>query len=184
MVETRECESCPECVGGASGKDVTCWMQTLELDRPAAPRRSSRVDLREAASIASTAEVMSHGQLTVKGDAGVNRLRALFLDRGLAAAPVVDDEGKLIGMVSEHDIVRCQTERRENGAAKVTVAEIMTPVAHSLPEHAPLAFAFGLLAASGLREAPVVKDDGRVVGTITSTDLLRWVARDLGYVLE
>jgi len=59
----------------------------------------------------------------------------------------------------------------------------MTKVAHALPEGAPLAYAFGLLAACGLREAPVVKEDGQVVGMVTATDLLRWVARDLGYVL-
>jgi CBS domain-containing protein len=29
----------------------------------------------------------------------------------------------------------------------------------------------------------VVQEDGRVVGMITATDLLRWIARDLGYVL-
>jgi CBS domain-containing protein len=60
----------------------------------------------------------------------------------------------------------------------------MTKVAHALPESAPLAYAFGLLAAGDLRQAPVVQEDGRVVGMVTATDLIRWVARDLGYVLS
>jgi CBS domain-containing protein len=159
-------------------------LDTLALDRP--PRAAGRVDLREAATVATTGEVMSRAHANVEVDATVEELCAFFADRQVHAAPVVDGEGKLIGVVSEADIVRSHVSRdaaATQAGGPVTVGDIMTKVADALPESAPLAYAFGLLAACGLRQAPVVTDDGRVLGMITATDLLRWVARDLGYVL-
>jgi CBS domain-containing protein len=126
---------------------------------------------------------MSRQHANVEVDAPVEELCAFFADREVHGAPVVDREGKLIGVVSEADIVRRHASQ-DATAVKLTVGDIMTKVAHALPESAPLAYAFGLLAASGVRQAPVVTDDGRVVGMITATDLIRWVARDLGYVLS
>lgn len=186
VVDLRQCEDCPRCAEVSKIGGVTCWTETLELDRPPAPHAVGRVDLREAAAVASAAEVMSPGQITVTADVDFERLRALFVERGAHALPVVDTEGKLIGVVTERDVVRWQASSvpTEAGAPeRSTAGDIMTKVAHALPEGAPLAFAFGLLAACDLHEAPVVRDDGHVVGMITSTDLLRWVARDLGYVL-
>jgi CBS-domain-containing membrane protein len=134
--------------------------------------------------VANTAEVMRRGQVSVTADTTIDGLQALFARHAAQAAPVVDAEGKLIGIVSDSDVARWHATKAGTAVQfQATVEDIMTPVVHALPEGAPLAYAFGLLAASGLREAPIVKDDGRVVGMITSTDLLCWVARDLGYVL-
>jgi CBS domain-containing protein len=174
----RQRASCPR-------KASSARVDTLELDRPR--RTAGRVDIREAATVASTGEVMSRGHANVEVDATVEEVCAFFADRKVHAAPVVDMEGKLIGVVSEADIVRWHASpdaAQLAPGAQVTVGDIMTKVAHALPESAPLAYAFGLLAAGGLRQAPVVTDDGRVVGMITATDLIRWVARDLGYVLS
>jgi CBS domain-containing protein len=183
-VDAEECEGCPRCAGVSKAGAVACWTDTLELDRPPASRGPGRIDLREAATVMSTAEVMRRGQRSVTGDTTIDGLQALFARHALHAAPVVDAEGKLIGIVSDTDVAHWLASKTGTGIQfEATVADFMTPVVHALPEGAPLAYAFGLLAASGLREAPIVKDDGRVVGMITSTDLLCWVARDLGYVL-
>jgi CBS-domain-containing membrane protein len=174
----------------ASGRELRtegfeCQVDTLELDRPR--RTAGRVDIREAATVASTGEVMSRGHANVEVDATVEELCSFFADRKVHAAPVVDMEGKLIGVVSESDIVRTHASPDAAQLApgsQLTVGDIMIKVAHALPESAPLAYAFGLLAAGDLRQAPVVQEDGRVVGMVTATDLIRWVARDLGYVLS
>jgi CBS-domain-containing membrane protein len=183
-VDVDECKECPRCVGVSKTDGVACWIETLELDRTPAPHALGRIDLREAATVASAAEVMHRGQVTVTAEASIDGLQALFARQAAHAAPVVDAEGKLIGIVSEADLARWHASRAGTAAEfQATAGDIMSRVVHALPEGAPLAYAFGLLAACGLREAPIVKDDGRVVGMITSTDLLRWVARDLGYVL-
>jgi CBS domain-containing protein len=183
-VDAHECAGCPRCAGVSKGGAVACWTDTLELERPPAPRGPGRIDLREAATVANTVEVMRRGQVSVTADTTIDGLQALLARHAAQAAPVVDAEGKLIGIVSDRDVARWHVTKAGTAVEfQATVEDIMTPVVHALPEGAPLAYAFGLLAASGLREAPIVKDDGRVVGMITSTDLLCWVARDLGYVL-
>jgi CBS-domain-containing membrane protein len=183
-VDLKECEECPRCASVSKTDGVACWTDTLEVERLPAPRGPGRVDLREAATVASTCEIMQRGQVTIMADLPLDRVQALLADRAAHAVPVVDAEGKLIGVVSKGDLTRWQGGKPDmGGQERLTAGDIMTQVAHALPEEAPLAYAFGLLAACGLREVPVVKEDGRVVGMITATELLRWVARDLGYVL-
>ncbi len=53
----------------------------------------------------------------------------------------------------------------------------------SLPEHASLAQAAALMALEGVHRIPVVAADGKVVGIVSSLDLMRWMARRGGYVL-
>ena len=117
----------------------------------------------------------------MSADTTVEALEAKLAARASRAASVVDEEGKLIGIVSDKDLLRWHESSRE--ASNATVGDIMSPIVHALPEGAPVAYAFGLFAGKDLREVPIVSDDGRLVGLLTSTDLLRWVARDLGYVL-
>jgi CBS-domain-containing membrane protein len=168
---------------------VNCWTETLELDR-SAYRGQDRVDFREAALRARTGQLLAHGVVSVSAETRIEALEEMLVARGARAASVVDQEGKLIGIVSDTDLLRWHESRREaNGRSQVkviataTVGDIMSPVVHALPESAPVAYAFGLFAGKDLREVPLVSEDGRLVGLLTSTDLLRWVARDLGYVL-
>jgi CBS domain-containing protein len=148
------------------------------------------VDFREAALRARAGELLTHGFVSVTSDTRIPALEAMLATRGSRAASVVDEEGKLIGIVSEKDLLRWHESRRgandrspPNAIATASVGDIMSPVVHALPEGAPVAYAFGLLASKDLREVPIVSEDGRPVGLLTSTDLLCWVARDLGYVL-
>jgi CBS domain-containing protein len=201
-VSVETCAGCPDCVEmrkpTGEGGVVACWTETLELDRLPAHRPGGRVDFRESALRSHVGEVMRGGLVSVTPDTSVDAVAALFTEGAVRTAPVVDDSGKLVGIVSLVDVLRWRQRRgaseedRSNAIlcddpvherVERTVDEIMTPLAHALPDGAPLAYAFGLLAAENLREVPVVAEDGRVVGMLTSTDLLCWAARDLGYVL-
>ena len=86
-VDVHECEECPRCARASKSDGVVCWTDTLELDRPPAPYAAGRVDLREAATLASPVEVMGRGQVTVTADASFDQLRALFLERGVMPRP-------------------------------------------------------------------------------------------------
>jgi CBS domain-containing protein len=160
--------------GRASGSS-----ETLELDRSV--NRGHRVDFREAALRARTGDLLAQGEVSASVDTSIEALEAMFAARGVRAASVVDPEGKLMGIVSEADLLRWRESPPD--VPKATVGDIMSPVVHALPVEAPLAYAFGLFAGKDLREVPIVSAEGRPIGLLTSTDLLRWVARDLGYVL-
>ena len=50
-------------------------------------------------------DVMTSPVVTVKPTASVKELARLFIDRHISAVPVVDDQGKLVGIVREGDLV-------------------------------------------------------------------------------
>ncbi|GJP54998.1 hypothetical protein CLOM_g13991 [Closterium sp. NIES-68] len=85
--------------------------------------------------------------------------------------PVVDGEGHCVGIVSEMDVARRQQGARATSAAQVTVGDVMTAPAIVIVQHAPVAYAAGLMQKHKLHRVPVVDDHGVVVGIITRTDI-------------
>src|SRR4051812_44614211 len=73
-------------------------------------RRPARAQLGKivsaAAEATTIAEIMTRTAICVKPDFGVEALTALLLGRGISGAPVIDDTGRPIGMVSKSDVVR------------------------------------------------------------------------------
>jgi CBS domain-containing protein len=88
--------------------------------------------------------------------------------RGADTAPVVDGEGRPIGIVSEADLLRARPGAK--------VSDAMARVALAVLETAPLARAASLMAAHGADRLPVVSDDGIVVGVLTAMDVVVWLA--------
>lgn len=90
--------------------------------------------------------------------------------------PVVDDEGRLIGVVHEASFVARRGGRSDPRARAEEVSRAMSsPLA--IHECMPVRVALRLLAAAHLREAAVVASDGRPIGTFRDVDGLRFVAR-------
>jgi CBS domain-containing protein len=152
--------------------------------KPDEPRPTMRWSARlhrilpSAADRIAIAEVMSRDVACVRADVSVESLTALFHDRTIGAAPVVDADGYPIGLVSKSDLLR---ERCENDA---TVADVMTPMAYTLREDDPLSRAAGVMAVERVHHLPVVAADGRVVGMLSSLDFVRWVAAQSAFVDE
>lgn len=92
--------------------------------------------------------------------------------RGAAVAPVVDGEGRPIGLVSEADLLRARSGAR--------VADAMQKVALSVPETAPIGRAAALMAEHRADRLAVVSDDGVVVGVLTAMDVVGWLAGSSG----
>lgn len=139
-----------------------------------------RVDVAEAAVRVRLGDVIGLDTTCVRSNVKIDAVAELLVDKGLRAVPVVDEGRRLVGIVSKTDLLR----RRGTGKTRTkTVAEIMTPVVHGLPEDAPVAYAISLMAFEGLHEVPIVDSSSHVIGMITATDALRWVAGALGYVL-
>jgi CBS domain-containing protein len=90
-----------------------------------------------------------------------------MLQRDVQVVPVVDEAGRPLGMVSSSDLV----------ADGSTAADVMRPIALVLSEAETVWRAAALMAREGIRRAPVVGSDGRVVGMVSSLHLTRWLAR-------
>ena len=85
--------------------------------------------------------------------------------------PVMDDAGDLLGIITDGDL------RQHTGywaTTKVTAALIASPV--TIAPDAPLASAAELMIRHKIGGLPVVDPDGRLIGIITESDLLRVLA--------
>jgi len=152
--------------------------------------------------------VMERDVVCVERELSVEALMALFLQRGLSGAPVIDGHGKPIGMVSTSDLLREVQDRGDveervsargrkwpsygvglaagfhvTSIARATVGEIMTP-AITLHQTASLAQAVALIAMKGLHRIPIVGADGKVIGIVCAVDAMCWLAREEGYPLH
>jgi CBS domain-containing protein len=124
-------------------------------------------------------EVMSMAVICVRADTRAETVGALLVAHRIRSVPVVDDERRLLGILSKTDLLRAGAKR----LATKTAGDIMTPLVHSLPDDAPLAYAIALMATDSLLEVPIVSPQAQIVGLVTANDVMRWVATELGYVI-
>jgi CBS domain-containing protein len=158
-------------------------VECLAPGEPAPPRR---VDVAEAAIRVRLGDVVGAEVVCVRSDVDLDGIASLFVERKVRAVPVVDDDRCLVGVASKTDLLRdllAPPADLEGPPPRRTVADIMSPVVHGLPEDAPVAYAISLMATESVHEVPVVDREGRVVGMLTATDALRWVAQAMGYVM-
>jgi CBS-domain-containing membrane protein len=150
---------------------------------------------------ASVGDLMTRNVLCVRPDLSLDAVTELFVQSGLKAAPVVDEQNVLLGMVTESDVLidvhaQCrvrepesyrelevQGERLHETAAVRTVAEVMMPVVLTLREGAPMTQAAALMAFEGVFHLVVLSREGKVVGILSAADILYRLARSDGYVL-
>jgi CBS domain-containing protein len=99
---------------------------------------------------------------------------------GWKRLPVVDDAGRLVGILSRADVLRAVADAfpRASGdgsaqAGARTVADVMRADAPVVRSDAPLHEVVDAVAATRLNRAVVVDADGRVAGVVTDADVLR-----------
>jgi CBS domain-containing protein len=130
-------------------------------------------------------DVMTSPVVTVTPTTRLKQVAALLVRHGFNAVPVLD-EGELVGIVSEADLVRLESSpdprahalRWPAPATRVPhlVGEVMTREVLALPPDADAAEAARLMLDRGVKSVPVVLAR-RVVGIVTRRDLLAVLAR-------
>jgi len=142
-------------------------------------------------------DVMVSPVITVKPSSTVREVAKLLLERRISAVPVVDDQGKLVGMVSEGDLMHrteAGTERKrpwwlqgltsDAGLAAEyikahahKVADIMTRRVITASPDTPLHEIARLFEINSIKRVPIVKD-GQLVGIVTRANLIQAVASE------
>jgi len=115
------------------------------------------------------ADIMTTNVITAKKDMLLTDVIALLLRWHISALPVVDDEDKMIGIVSEIDLVNLTFD---GNAADTTVEEIMVTDIVSFSPNTELADLVQTFSKRHLRRVPII-DEGKVVGIISRRDILR-----------
>jgi CBS domain-containing protein len=104
--------------------------------------------------------------LKTKGD-----VIASLMIEGFGAVPVVDAEDRLLGILSEHDLLGALDDGKKLGA--VTASDIMTFNPYSIHPEAMLPTLIHVFRASDLIRVPVVDAKDKLVGIIARRDVLR-----------
>jgi CBS-domain-containing membrane protein len=134
--------------------------------------RGVRTPPPDAGAPATARDVMTAtGLLTVRGTTPVEEAAALLTGARLTALPVVDERDRLVGIVSEADLVRDPLDGRRAPRPR-TVAGAMTTGVVTLPPDAAVSELTRLMSDHGLRVVPIV-EGGRLIGVVTRGDLLR-----------
>ena len=96
-----------------------------------------------------------------------------LLHHQVTGAPVVDSNERLVGIITETDLLRLVTEGIQGEPpVEATVAEYMTPDVITVPPTVDIYYIAGMFLANKFRRLPVV-EGGKIVGAITRYDLLR-----------
>ena len=110
-------------------------------------------------------EVVSVGPGDSIGDAV-----ALLSARRIGAVPVLDD-GAVVGVFSERDVIRCIAERGVDALGGAVADAMTAPVVTVEPGHAVIA-ALSLMTRRRIRHLPVV-EGGKVIGIVSIGDLVK-----------
>lgn len=126
------------------------------------------------------AELMQTNLQTVRPDASIADATVLLADSHVTGVPVVDGRGQVLGVLTTTDVLNAAaetagSEERERLFDQTTVQEIMTPRPLTIaPEMEVKEAAQQMLYLEVHRL--FVEDDGRLVGVISQSDIVRAVA--------
>ncbi|MFI8521223.1 CBS domain-containing protein [Streptomyces sp. NPDC085481] len=119
-------------------------------------------------------DVMTHAVVSARLDAPVREIAQSMRRWGVSAVPVLSAEGRVVGVVSEADVLaKVPGEDRGDGAGSVTAGSLMSSPAVTVPRGATIAGAARLMGRGHLKRLPVVDEDGRPVGVVSRSDLLK-----------
>jgi len=116
---------------------------------------------------------MTANVITVKRDTVLTEAISLLLRWHISALPVVDDEGKMVGIISEIDLMNLTFD---GNAADTTVEEVMVTDIVSFSPVTELADLVQAFSKRHLRRVPIV-EKGKVCGIVSRRDILREMLR-------
>ena len=140
-------------------------------------------------------EIMTKNVVTVKKETTIRELAELFTGRRISSAPVVDDQGELIGIVTETDLVEQDKslhiptvisifdwviylesgkkfEKELKKMTGQTVGDIYSREVETIAPSTPVSVVADIMSSKKIHAIPVAVDN-RVVGIIARIDMIR-----------
>ena len=119
-------------------------------------------------------DIMTRNVRTIHPDASVQEIASLLSQERISGAPVVDANGKVIGIVTEADII--SKVNREG----LCVADIMSHEVIAVGEETAVSEIAMLFTEHQIKRVPVLHD-GKLVGIVSRADIVHAVAQ--GYLV-
>jgi CBS domain-containing protein len=147
----------------------------------------------------TVAEVMTPNPIVVRPETPLNEAIQILAERHISGLPVVSPEGKLLGVLSQTDLMwresgvtppayimlldsviylenPLQHERSLHKALGQTVGEVMSPAPITITASQSLPQAAHLMHEKGVNRLPVLDAQGQVIGILTRGDIVRAMA--------
>ena len=146
----------------------------------------------------TAAELMTPNPLSVRQDASIHEAEAFLIDKGISGAPVIDQAGRPVGVLSQFDLLVHDREKvdyltpaEEPGESadalrkhwregfqvarvdRTSVRDVMTPVVFTAAPDWPVGRVIEQMLARKIHRLFVVDDNGVLVGVISPLDILR-----------
>jgi CBS domain-containing protein len=149
----------------------------------------------------TVADVMTHNPVTVNPQTALKEAIKLLAENKISGLPVVDEGGKLVGVISETDLMWQETgvepppyimlldsviylqnparyEKEIHKALGQTVAEVMSDKPIAIESNRSVKEAAHIMHEKKIRRLPVLDRQGQLVGIITRGDIIRMMATD------
>ena len=105
----------------------------------------------------------------------LSEVALLLADARIAGTPVTDAEERVLGIISEADILNALLAKRSLGTS---ACELMTSPVHTVNEFETTDEVMALFRKHRIHHLPVVRE-GQLLGIITPADVIRYLARDI-----
>lgn len=126
------------------------------------------------AGLVPVTDIMTRDVVSASPETPLRAVLELVVKSYIGCVPIVDEDNCPVGMITKRDLV-------EPSSAEMRIAaDAMMPLAFTLDERATVAQAAALMATEGLHHVPIVSMKGRLVGLVSSLDIVRWLARNDG----
>jgi CBS domain-containing protein len=143
-------------------------------------------------------EIMNRNVITVPEDATIEELAATLTENHISGAPVVNKEGKMVGIVTDADLIHKETNPRTPGffdilgsiiyisgmarfrddfkkLAATKTSEIMTSNVITVSGEASIEEVATLMVDHGIKRVPVL-ENGAIIGIIGMADIVKTLA--------
>ena len=133
-------------------------------------------------------DIMTTDPISVRGDTRLKEAARIMVPHSISGMPVIDENGRLVGIVTEGDFLRQEASRDRpyrmslfdavfgDGVAAQpsaeTVAEVMTSKVVTITPEATLGEAARIMASRKVKRLPVIDLEGRLTGIISRADVV------------
>ncbi len=132
-------------------------------------------------------EIMTPKVCVVTPDTPLKEVAVFLVHRGVGAVPVVDEDGRLLGMITEADLIAVESTpdprrhlRRDlpiDDRVPLTAGEAMTSPVVAARTDTDVADIIQTMLSEHITRMPILDQDQRLVGLVSRSDLLRPLAR-------
>ncbi|MCH8899187.1 MAG: CBS domain-containing protein [Acidobacteria bacterium] len=118
-------------------------------------------------------DLMTTEVIAVSRDTGLREAARLMFRNRVSGLPITEQDGTLIGIITEADFLRLEVERQEGARDQVvTVGEVMSIGVVTVRPEMEIYEAAKIMVVQEVKRLPVVDDDNRLLGVISRADIV------------